>query len=210
MTHTAHKHGSSLSITASFTYEDRDRRRRCWTATGMLYYGSSVTRRQIMDDMWRQIEDGFWPQIDDIVFSLFAAERHIISWTPEHPAPDSGLPGSGCDFRAPRGPARYWRNPLEAHMPAIREALGLGETIEALRDLPADMRQARETGGWGRGISLEEAAPGIHLLLDMLGEGPAEDAIRALLADMGREKEQERAELARILNEGRPREKSTN
>ena len=175
MAHTAHKHGSSLSITASFTYEDdRDRRRRCWT--GETVTGEGVTRRQIMDDIWRQIEGGFWPQIDDIVFSLYDGPRHIISWTPEHPAPDSGLPGSCCDFRAPRGPARYWRNPLEAHMPAIREVL---RNEAGRRDLLAYIGQASETG-WGPGVQLEEQVPGIHLLLDMLGKGPAEDAVRAL------------------------------
>lgn len=175
MTHTAHEHGSSLSITASFTYEGADRR--CWTATGVTFTGAGVTRRQVMDDIWRQIEDGFWPQIDDIVFSLFAGPRHIISWTPEPPAPDSGLPGSCCDFRAPaQRPARYWRNPLEAHMPAIREVL---RTEAGRQDLLAYIGQASATG-WGRGVQLEEQEPGIHLLLDMLGKGPAEDAIRAL------------------------------
>lgn len=176
MTHTAHRQGSSLSITASFTYEDDRSGRRCWTADGMMYYGSRP-RRQVIDDMWRQIEGGFWLQIDDIVFSLFAAERHIISWTPEHPAPDSGLPGSRCDFRAPRGPARYWRNPLEAHMPAIREVL---RTEAGRQDLLAYIRTASESGDWGRGVGLEEQEPGIHLLLDMLGQGPAEEAIRTL------------------------------
>lgn len=175
MPHTAHKNGSSLSITASFTYEDRDRRR-CWTATGVTIEGAGVTRRQVMDDIWRQIEDGFWPQIDDIVFSLYDGPHHIISWTPEHPAPDSGLPGSCCDFRALRGPARYWRNPLEAHMPAIREVL---RTEAGRHDLLAYIGQARESG-WGQGVQLEEQAPGIHLLLDVLGAREAEDAIRAL------------------------------
>lgn len=126
MTHTAHQHGSSLSITASFTYEDRDRdRRRCWTTTVVTIEGAGVTRRQVMDAIWMEIEGGFWPQIDDIVFSLYDGPRHIISWTPEHPAPDSGLPGSCCDFRAPAPrPARYWRNPLEAHMTAIGRCCG--------------------------------------------------------------------------------------
>lgn len=174
MTSTAHKHGSSLSITASFTYEDDRRGRRGWTVETVTDAG--VTRRQVMDDIWRQIEDGFWPQIDDIVFSLYDGPRHIISWTPDHPAPDSGLPGSCCDFRAPRGPARYWRNALEAHMPAILEVL---RTEAERQDLLAYIERASETG-WGRGVELEEQVPGIHLLLDMLGKGPAEDAIRAL------------------------------
>ena len=178
MTHTAHQHGSSLSITASFTYEDRDRRR-CWTATGVTIEGAGVTRRQVIDDIWREIEGGFWPQIDDIVFSLYDGPRHIISWTPDHPAPDSGLPGALCDFRARSTPhkTRYWRNALEAHMPAIREVL---RTEAGRQDLLAYIGQASETGGWGRGVQLEEQEPGIHLLLDRLGKGPAEEAIRVL------------------------------